>query len=190
LTRKAGRGEPLLVRGVRPSLAAGAPPFHYVTLRGDHSNPETAYQLTARGRVLGPDDELEPDDTPAQAMALTAAATTTVHATWTPGDTDCFAIAKRPAARQVEVAVDTPGGADLAVELKIDGKVVAASDHAGLGVAEQLSFEVPAGAAAIVVVRGAAKGGGGEGGYELVVKDAGVDAMPTEDGDDPQGTTP
>jgi hypothetical protein len=186
LTRKGGRGEALALRGIRPALPPGAPPFHYLTIRGDHGNPETAYHLTVKGRVLGPDDELEPDDTPAQAQALPATAQATIHATWTPGDVDCFALAKVATARKVEITIDTPASADLAADLMVAGAAIAHSDHPGAGAAEQLTAEIPAGAVAVVVVRGAAKQPGGEGAYDLTIKDAGHDAMPDEE----PGTTP
>ena len=44
---------------------------------------------------------------------------TVVHATWTPGDVDCFALAPSVAARPLEITIDTPAEVDLGVELLV-----------------------------------------------------------------------
>jgi hypothetical protein len=153
VARKAPRGKPLAIRGLVPVVAQGAPPFHYLTIRGDRSNPETAYQLRVTAKVPAPDAELEPDDVPEKAMPVPADRTV-VHAVWTPGDVDCFAIAPDPAARTLEVVIDTPSESDLSLELLVDGKVVASSAKAGKGAEERATAPVPAGAALVVRVRG------------------------------------
>ncbi len=55
VVRKGPRGAGLVIRGLAPAVTAGAPPFHYVTVRADRSNPEVAYQLKVTGRGLGTD---------------------------------------------------------------------------------------------------------------------------------------
>jgi len=173
ISRKAPRGAPLIVRGLVPVVPAGAPPYHYLTVRGDRSNPETPYQLVVRAqRDLVADGEIEPDDTPEHPMTMPADLTT-LHGTWTPGDTDCYAVAVTGAARTVEATVN-PKDVDLSLELVIDGKVATKSEHPGAGVAEKVSGSVPAGKRAVFRVRGGDPAAAGEGTYDIVVSDSGT----------------
>jgi len=164
--RKGPRGGPLALRGLVPVVPEGAAPFHYLTIRGDRSNPETAYQLRVTAKVPGPDAEVEPNDAPDKAMAVLAERTV-VHATWTPGDIDCFVLAADPAARTLEVTIDMQGESDLGVELLVDGKVIATADHPGKGAAERVTGAVPAGAMPVIRVRGAEASG--EGAYDVQI---------------------
>jgi hypothetical protein len=177
--RSGKKSAPLVVRGFVPVVPAGAPPFHYLTLRdptmkssgkepADRSNPETAYQIRVIAKVIAPDAELEPNDTPETAMAMPADRKS-LHAQWSPGDVDCFSVAPQDAAHTLEASIDTPNELDLAIDVLIEGKVVARSDHPGKGAAEKAVASVPAGATAVIRVRGA--DGSGEGAYELVVND-------------------
>lgn len=165
-TRKAGRGQPLIVRGLVPVVPAGAPPFHYLTLKGDRSNFETPYQLKVTAHVIPPDAETEPNDSVDKPMAMPTDRTV-VHATWTPGDVDCFGLAPGES-RTVEATVDTQGDIDLSAELLVDGKSVAKADQGKKGAAEKVSGRVPAGSKAVIRVKGE---GTAEGGYNLLVQE-------------------
>jgi hypothetical protein len=151
-SRKAGRGQPMLLRSLLPVVPDGAPPFYYLTLKGDRSNPETAYTLHASAQVLGPDPEIEPNDN-ADKPQVIAAERTVVHASWTPGDVDCFALAPSDQPRTVDIDIDTPSEIDLDAELLVDGKSVAVANKGKKGVAEKVSGEVPANAKAVVRVK-------------------------------------
>ena len=166
VTRKGPRGAPLVVRGFVPALPQGAPPFHYLTVKGDRSNPETAYQLRVAAKVIPPDAEIEPNDTPETAMPVPADRKR-LRAHWSAGDVDCFAVPPEDAARTLDVSIDTPGDLDLAIDLLVEGKLVAKVDHPGKGAAERLTAPVPAGAHAVIRVHGA--DAAGDGAYELVI---------------------
>jgi hypothetical protein len=153
VARKAPRSTPLVIRGLVPVVADGGPPFHYLLIKADKSNPETAYQLKVTAKVPNPDTEIEPDDTIDKPMPIPEDRTV-VHATWTPGDVDCFAVAPDANARTLDITIDTPDTADLEVEMFVDGKSVAKSEHPGKGVIEKVSAPVPANAHAVVKVRG------------------------------------
>jgi hypothetical protein len=168
LVRKAPRGAALVVRGLVPQVAPGAPPFHYLTVRGDRSNPETAYQLAVRADLLAVDAEVEPNDTLERPHQLPADRTV-VHATWTSGDVDHFALAISDAPRLVEITVDTPGDLDLALELFVDGKLVASANKGKKGAAERVSGEVPAVAQAVVRVKHASATATGDAPYDVTV---------------------
>jgi hypothetical protein len=172
LSRKGPRGAPLIVRGLVPVVPAGAPPYHYLTVRGDKSNPETPYQIKVVAHDLVPDGEIEPDDTPEHPMVMPADRTS-LKGTWTPGDADCYALAVTPAARTVEATLD-PKDVDLALELVVEGKVVAKADHPGAGAEEKLSGSVPAGKKAVFRVRGADASATGEGTYDIAIQDTGA----------------
>ncbi|MDQ3363996.1 MAG: hypothetical protein M3680_01010 [Myxococcota bacterium] len=168
LLRKAPRGAALIVRGVVPVVPSGAPPFHYLTVGGERSNPETAYQLKVTAKPIEPDAEVEPNDTPERAMAFPTERTR-VDGGWTSGDVDCFAIAADVAARTLDITV-TPSDIDLSIELLVDGKPVARSELPGKSVAEKLIGAVPANAKAVLRVRGAGDAAG-EGTYEVSVRE-------------------
>jgi hypothetical protein len=167
VVRKAPRGAALTVRNLVPNVPAGAPPYHYLTIKASPSNPDTPYTLRVTAKNPEPDAEIEPNDSDAKAMALTDRTQITAH--WSPGDTDCFAIPPDPAQRNVSIDVTPPAEADLAVEVAIDGKVVGRSDVKGKGAREQLVVPVPGNARAIVRVHG--NDAGNEGSYTLKVTD-------------------
>src|SRR5262249_42926120 len=122
VTRKGPRGGPLVVRGFVPQVPAGAPPFHYLTVKADRSNPETAYQLRVTAKLIAPDAEAEPNDTPDTAMVMPLDRKV-LHAHWSTGDIDCFAIPPEDAPRTLDVSIDTPSGLDLAIDVLLDGKL-------------------------------------------------------------------
>ncbi len=151
-SRKAPRGQALWLENMLPVVPEGAPPFYYLTVRADRSNPETAYTLHATAAPLGPDPELEPNDN-ADKPQMIAADRTTVHASWTPGDVDCFTLAPANTARTVDFEIDTPSEIDLQGELLVDGKSVASANKGGKGVLEKVSALVPAGAKVVLRVK-------------------------------------
>jgi hypothetical protein len=167
-TRKGPRGGPLVVRGFVPVVPAGAPPFHYITVKGDRSNPETAYQIRVTAKVIAPDAETEPNDTPETAMAFPSDRKS-LHAHWSTGDIDCFSLPPEDVARTLELSIDTPNELDLGIDVLIEGKVTAKVDHPGKGAAEKLTATVPAGAHAVIRVHGSDSAGDTT--YELVVND-------------------
>lgn len=169
LVRKAPKGAPLVVRGIAPVMAAGAPPFHYVTIKADRSNPQSAYQMKASGRVPGNDAETEPNDAPDKAMEIPADRTVVSAASWSPGDVDCFAVAPDPSARTLEISVEVPAEADLRLELFAGGKSIATADTKKKGARETVSGAVGPDERAVVCVRGtdASK----EGTYDLTVQE-------------------
>ncbi len=166
LTRHTGRGAPLVVRSVLPAVGSGAAPFYYLVVKGDRSNPDTPYAIKVTARVLEPDTETEPDDTLDRPFAVSADRTT-VHASLTPGDTDCFALPASATAREVDVTLEPRGDVDLVAELVVDGKVIGKSDLPP-GAAERVHGKVPANATAVVRVTGKATSGD----YDLKLHDA------------------
>ena len=170
IDRKGPRGASMLVRGFVPTVAAGAPPFRYVIVAGVRSNPETAYQVHITAHVIGPDDEREPNDSPAAPQAVPADRTI-VHATWTAGDVDCFALEPAGVPHGVTITIDASGDVDLSADLRVGTDIVAKSAHPGRGAAEGLSATIPAGARAIACVRGADASAITGGTYDFVIHD-------------------
>ncbi len=169
-TRKGQRGQPLAMRGILPVVPAGSAPFYYVIVRGDRSNPETAYTLHATAQVVGPDAELEPNDVVDKAQSIPPDRTV-VHAAWSPGDIDCFAIASADTARTLDVSIDTPAEIDLTAELLVDGKSVATANKGGKGVLEKLSAPVPPGSKAIVRVKNPDANANADAKYDVSVQE-------------------
>jgi hypothetical protein len=168
LVRKGPRSSPLLVKAVLPVVPSGAPPFHYITVKGDKSNPETPYSLRVRANPVETDHEVEPNDTLEKAM-LFPSDRKSVPGHWSAGDVDCYAIGADVNPRMIEVELD-PSEVDLELELYVDGKVVAKSETKGKGTKEKLGGPVPANAKAVVRVRAASEAAG-EGTYELTVRE-------------------
>lgn len=168
IVRKAPRGQPLVVRNFVPVIPSGAPPYHYLAIKGDRSNPETAYTLRVTPNPVEPDREVEPNDTPETAKPFPADRKS-IQGTWTAGDTDCYAIDAAVEPRTFEIELD-PEEVDLALDLLVDGNVVAKSEVKGKGSKEKVSGAVPPNAKAIVRIRAAATATG-EGRYELAVRE-------------------
>ena len=168
--RKAPRGAPMNVRGLVPVVPAGAPPFHYVTIKATGSNPETPYTLRVSGHVVATDAEIEPDDTPEHPFAWPVDRTV-VHGTWTPGDVDCFALPLTGAARDVTVTIDPSGEINVIAELLVDGHVVAASAGGAKGSTQKVTGSVPPNAHAIVRIKGADERATAEGTYDITLQD-------------------
>jgi len=168
VTRKGARGAALAVRGFAPALPAGAPPFYYLTVRGDRSNPETAYQIRVAAKLVAADSEVEPNDTPETATSMADRKSLRAH--WSTGDVDCFAVPPASSTRTYDVSIDTPRDLDLAIDLLIDGKLMEKVDHPGKGAAEKLVMTVPPGAHAVIRVRGADLPA--EDDYEIVINES------------------
>jgi hypothetical protein len=151
-TRKAPRGQALKVQNMLPVVPDGAPPFYYLTVKADRSNPETSYTLHASATVLGPDPELEPNDVLDKPQTI-ATDRTVVHASWTPGDIDCFTVPPAAGERTIEFAIDVPSEIDLAGEILVDGKSVATADKGKKGALEKISATVPANAKVVLRVK-------------------------------------
>ncbi len=197
-TRKGAKGQPVAIRGYLPRIPEGTPAIVYVAVSGDRSHPQLEYQLRATARVFAPTEELEPNDKLEQAQPFAAAGVagaggedgsgevgagepvTTLRARWEVGDVDCFALPEAATARRLEVTVNAPEGTNLAAELLVGGQVVAKSDELA-GKLEHVAADVPAGAKAIVRVRGSAKPGA-EASYDVSWAEVVAnDAMPPEE---------
>ncbi len=168
LVRKAPRGAALIARGIVPVVPPGAPPFHYLTIKGDRSNPDTAYQLRVSEKIPVADAEAEPNDTPERAMPWLSERTK-LHGTWSPGDLDFYQLPVEQTARTVEITLDPPGDADLSAEVMIDGKPVGKGERPGKGAQEKFSVAIPAGVAAILKIKGTDSSA--EGAYEVSLQD-------------------
>ncbi|MBK7535195.1 MAG: PPC domain-containing protein [Myxococcales bacterium] len=183
--RKGGKGQPLSAHGWVPAEKEGAPPFLYVAVSADRSHPATPYRLSVTARILGEADEREGNDSPEFAQPLGEEGEP-LRATWDRGDVDCFVIPVAAFARRVEILVDaeapeagaTGGMPNLAIEVVVGGRTVATSDEPA-GKAERALVEVPAGARALLWVRGAAKPGA-PARYDVTWTQAQGDAMPPE----------
>ncbi|MEO6777546.1 MAG: hypothetical protein ABI467_31760 [Kofleriaceae bacterium] len=167
VTRKAPRGAPLVVRGLVPNVPANSPPFHYLTIQGAGSNPETAYTVRVTAGVPVTDAEIEPNDTVAKPYAIPADRTI-VHARWSPGDTDCFAIS---GSGIITASVNPPSDFDPVAELFVDGASVMISNKGKKGAEEKVSATVPPGAKAVVCVKSAEASATGEAAYDVTIQD-------------------
>lgn len=180
LTRKAPRGAKLIVRGLVPVVPAGGSPFYYLAVSADRSNPETAYQLRVTAHVVGPDAEVEPDDTPDKPFPIPPDRTV-VHATWTPGDVDCFAVAPAADPRTLDVTIDPKASIALAGQLLVDGAPAPAPPVHGRvapGAMSKLAGAVPANGHAVICVHGADPAATAEGAYDVSVTETGGSGAP------------
>lgn len=203
-TRKGAKGQLVAIRGYAPKIPEGTPPILYVAVSGDRSNPQLGYQLKVSSRPASSSEELEPNDKPevAQPFPADPEASPLLHARWEAGDVDCFAIPVGGARRRVEARVSAADGAGLVAELLVGERVVATSGKApaaadkpvaspsevakppvaAAGRLEPLVAEVPAGARAVLRVRGPAKAKA-EVEYDVswATLEAEEDAMPPEE---------
>ena len=142
-TRKGAKGLTVALRSVVPRLAEGSPPFHFLKIAGDRSNPEASYTLTVRGRLLEPDEELEPNDKRDSAQPLTGDRGT-IRAAYAAGDVDCFAVEPGTTGRQLELTVVAPDGVDTVIEVATPAGVLAKTDLAEAGADEKVDVAIPA----------------------------------------------
>jgi len=170
IVRKAPRGAPLVVRGLVLVVPQGSPPFHYLTVKGNGSNPETAYTVKVTQQVPVPDGEVEPNDSVDKPF-LVPNDRTVVHARWTPGDVDCFGLAAATAARTVNATINPPSDFDVAAELFVDGKSIEVSNKLKKGGEEKLTGTVASNAKAVICVKSADPNATGEAAYDLEVQD-------------------
>jgi hypothetical protein len=168
-TRKGAKAGPVSIESLIPIVGPDQPPWHYVKISGDRSNPESPYELRFTTRLLDADEEAEPNDDPAKATPLrfdTVATSGAMRATYVAGDVDRFVLDAQPEAVLLDVGVEPPPGVDIKLEIAaLGGALIAAGDAAPAGKRERLSgVAIPAGTAAVVSVLVAkpAKGDGGE----------------------------
>jgi hypothetical protein len=166
-TRKAPRGAPLVVRGLVPNVPANSPPFHYLTIKGAGSNPETAYTVHVTAGVPITDAEVEPNDAVDKPYAVPADRTI-VHAKWSPGDSDCFAVT---GSGTITASVNPPTDFDPVAELFVDGKSVMVANKAKKGGEERVTAPVAAGSKAVVCVKSADANAIGEAAYDVTIQD-------------------
>ncbi len=154
-SRKLPRGWPAQIHSLLPVLPPNGAPFIYLTVQGTGTNPEAMYDLSVRPAHLAGDAEVEPDDSPEHPFEIPATSST-VAATWTPGDVDCYLVGGDQAAHPLDVAIENlqPGDLDLALDVLADGKVVAALAHAH-GANDHVVAKLPADARIVVRVKGA-----------------------------------
>jgi hypothetical protein len=167
LSRKAPRGSPLIVRGFVPNVPASSPPFHYLTIKGAGSNPETAYTVKVTAQIPQTDAEVEPNDSVDKPFAMPADRTV-VHARWSPGDVDCFRLA---GSGTITADVNPGSDFDPIVELFVGGKSLAVANKTKKGGEEKVTGVVPAGGVAVVCVKSADPNATGEAAYDVTIQD-------------------
>ena len=148
-------------------MPANSSPFHYLTIKGAGSNPETAYTVKVTAGVPITDAEVEPNDTVDKPYPVPADRTI-VHAKWTPGDVDCFAISGVGA---VAATVNPPSDFDPVAELFVDGKSVMIANKGKKGAEEKVNATVLPGGKAVVCVKSADANATGEAAYDVTIQD-------------------
>jgi len=168
IVRKGAKDGPVAIRSFVAATGEGAPPFHYIKISADRSNPADAYTLKITPRLLDLDEETEPNDVPEKASALrTAAAGTdsgTLRAQYVSGDVDHFLLDASPTPTLLDVTVEAPEGVDIIVEIRAQGGAgLGQSDAGKAGERERLSgVTIPAGTPVVIAVK--AKPGKGDSG--------------------------
>jgi hypothetical protein len=155
LSRKGDKGGPVVIKSVVPALADAAPPWHFVKISADRSNPEATYELRFTARLLEDDEEREPNDTPELASPMVGPGA--VRATYSSGDVDRFRIDAQTEPQLLDVAVEPPPGIDLELAVGIAGQPPLATANAGAAGARESLAAVALPARAPVVVTVSAK---------------------------------
>jgi hypothetical protein len=130
-TRKGGKGEGVLIRGVLPGGVAS------LTLRlsGSGANPEAAYRLRTQSRSLAEGEERELNDTERQAMAAEQGS---VRGFLDGGDLDLYRFSAAEAV-VLSVWVSPPGAIDVVLRaLAPGGKELGKADGGKAGARERL----------------------------------------------------
>ena len=180
LQRQGAKSRLLSIRNVVPVVGTNVPPYYFLTISGERSNPLAMYRLNVVARVLSGADEIEPNDTGATAQLLQIGQNLTAN--WQIGDTDSFVIAADTTSRRLTIVITPTQGADLIGDVLIPNQPLIEFNHRGQGGSETVDVDLPAGIQAIVRVQGNAKRKAVEGAYAISVDVAqGVsDPMPNE----------
>jgi hypothetical protein len=154
--RTAERGKGVRVYGLVPGEGAER---YFARLSSRRSNPEEKYSLRPTRRLLDLDEEAEPNDLPATAMALSddpKEAEGTRRGYFMPGDTDCFRVPSRSEASLLTVTVEPPAGVDILLDVFTEaGAALGESDRGKRGASESLSaVPVPPNTAVIIKIGG------------------------------------
>jgi hypothetical protein len=198
LVRKGVRNGPVSVKSLLAAVADGQPPYHYVKVSGDKSNPVDAYTLHVAGRLLDLDEEAEPNDTIDHATPLRVNATAdsgTMRAAHAAGDVDWFGLDAAPVDQLLDVSVEAPAGTDIVVEAHAqDGRLLGSADAGKVGEREHLSgVTIPANTAVRIKVEAKPdkKDTGEPRDYSLrwSISPAEGAPMPPEEKDEPSGSS-
>ena len=160
------------------------PRYFYIELRAQRSNPVDTYRLEVVTRLLEPDEETEPNDKEATAVALypdarqgTSAGASgrlgkggrdgTRRGYSTIGDVDYYRIVIADEPALLSVTVKPLGDADLELSVLSDGQTVAMADQGKTSASESLA-DVRLAAGKVALVKVAGRGSlGGNAAYEL-----------------------
>ncbi len=180
LQRHGEKSRPLAIRSLVPVIGPNVPPFYFVTVSGERSNPLTPYQLNVVARGLTTDDEMEPNDSNATAQPLLLGQL--LLASWQIGDVDTFVIAPVATPRQLTFAITLTQATELIGEVVIANQPVIEFNDAGQRGGAAVEADVPAGIPCTVRVRGNLKRKAVEGAYQILVDVAhgAGDPMPNE----------
>ncbi|HPH70823.1 MAG TPA: hypothetical protein PLF40_33955, partial [Kofleriaceae bacterium] len=176
--RVGSKGRMLTIRNMVPLVGTNVPPIFFVAVSAERSNPQLAYRLSVVARVLGGNDEVEPNDGNPTAQPLQLGQK--IAASWQLGDVDSFVIPAESVSRRVTISITPTQGADLLGEVIVANQPVIEMNHRGDGGSETLDVDLPAGAETFVHVHGNTKRKLVEGPYEIMVEVAHGDPMPTE----------
>jgi hypothetical protein len=152
LARSAGQGDGLRVRNLVPEEGSA---FYYARISGRRSNPLDPYRLRVSTRLLDPDEEVEPNDTPETAGPLrddSRESEGSRRGYIGPGDVDYYRLEAVGEPMLLSVVVEPSGDVDVKLEVATDkGAMLGASDAGKRGAREELSaVPVPAGTAVLV----------------------------------------
>ena len=157
LGRAGGKGASVAIRGLVPVGGAAAPPWHYVRIAADRSNPEATYELRFTARLREPDEEAEPNDDAERATSLSTEVTQAgaMRATWASGDVDVFRLEPQVEPQLLDVTIEPPSGVDLAFELGAPGQPpLAIGTAAGGQKARAAGVPVPVDTPLVLTLRG------------------------------------
>ncbi|MBP9085246.1 MAG: hypothetical protein KBG15_03970 [Kofleriaceae bacterium] len=174
--RQGGKNRVLSVRGLVPVVGPNVPPYYFLAIRGERSNPLAMYRLSVVARVLSGTDEMEPNDNDATAQPLLFGQK--LMASWQVGDVDSFVIAADATARRLTIVIAPTQDADLVGEVVIPDQPIIEFNHRGQGGSETVDIDLPAGRQAMVRVHGNLKRKTVEGAYEIFVTVAQGEADP------------
>jgi hypothetical protein len=178
LVRQGVKSRALTVSSFVPVNNTNVPPFYFVSVSAERSNPIAPYRLSVVARVVASDDEIEPNDSNQVAQPL--AIGDKVRATLQLGDVDSFVIAAAPVSRRIAVTIAPSQGSDVLGEIVIANQATTEFNHQGAGGAESVVVDIAAGSEAFIHVHGNPKRKPVPGNYDVAADLAHDDPMPPE----------
>ena len=166
-TRKGDKDAPLAIRNLVPGPGVD---HYFLRISARRSNPHDRYSLRAASRLRDFDEEIEPNDSVAMAMALREDSKEVAgkrRGYLLPGDVDCYRLEAVGTSMLLTVTLTPPAEVDATLEVSTDKGVGLGESNRGKRGSEEGVVDLPIPAGTAVVIKLSGKGVADSDRYDL-----------------------